>query len=65
MKFLVAFMLFALLVSTSSCTPLVVGSAAAGGAYVGYKLGQEGYSIKITKPVKGTKPESSQSQVNK
>ena len=39
----------------SGCTPLVVGGAAAGGAYVGYKAKEEGYSIHITKEVKGTK----------
>ncbi|WP_022670220.1 hypothetical protein [Hippea alviniae] len=44
-----------LLLSTTSCTPLLVCGAAAGGAYLGYKASEEGYSIKITKPVKGKK----------
>ncbi len=39
----------------SSCTPLLVGGAAAGGAYAGYKFKEEGYSIHITKEVKGKK----------
>ncbi|AEA33763.1 hypothetical protein [Hippea maritima] len=38
-----------------SCTPLLVGGAAAGGAYAGYKFSEEGYRINITKPVKGKK----------
>ncbi len=39
----------------SSCTPLLVGGAAAGGAYAGYKLHEDGYRIDITKEVKGKK----------
>ncbi len=42
----------------SGCTPLVVGGAAAGGAYAGYKYKEEGYSINITKEVKGKKANS-------
>ncbi len=37
----------------SSCTPLLVGGAAVGGAYTGYTLAKKGYTIQITKPVKG------------
>ncbi len=49
------------LLFTTSCTPLLIGGAAAGGAYAGYKAGKEGYSIKITKPVKGKKANTNKS----
>ncbi len=39
----------------SGCTPVLVGAAAGGGAYVGYKLHEAGYRIHLTKEVKGTK----------
>ncbi len=42
----------------SACTPLVVGGAAAGGAYAGYKFKEEGYSIHITKEVRGKKTDN-------
>ncbi len=42
----------------SGCTPLVVTTAAAGGAYVGYKIRDEGYKINITKEIKGSKDKS-------
>jgi len=45
----------ALATCVSSCTPALVAGALAGGAYAGYNLGREGYSIQITKPVKGKK----------
>ncbi|WP_025209825.1 hypothetical protein [Hippea sp. KM1] len=45
-----------------SCTPLLVGGAAAGGAYAGYKFAEEGYRINITKPVKGKKVEDNASE---
>ncbi len=44
---------------TTSCTPLLVVGAAGGGGYVGYKLAKEGYSIQITKPVKGKRVDNS------
>ncbi len=48
-----------LVFSLESCTPLLVGGAAAGGAYVGYTLARKGYTIQITKPVKGKKIDNS------
>ena len=42
-------------IGVSSCTPALIAGALAGGAYAGYNLGREGYSIQITKPVKGKK----------
>ncbi len=45
--------------SLESCTPLLVGGAAAGGAYAGYTLAKKGYTIQITKPVKGKKVDNS------
>ncbi len=47
--------------SLYGCTPLVVTGAAAGGAYVGYTLRDEGYKINITKEVKGSKPQEDNS----
>ncbi len=41
--------------SLTSCTPLLVGSAAIGGAYAGYTFAKKDYMIHITKPVKGKK----------
>ncbi len=38
-----------LVFNLSSCTPLLVGGAAAGGAYAGYKIKEKGYKIKIVK----------------
>jgi len=43
----------------TSCTPLLVGGAAAGGAYAGYTFAKKGYTIQITKPVKGKKADNS------
>ncbi len=45
--------------SLISCTPLLVGGAAAGGAYAGYTFAKKGYTIQITKPVKGKKVDNS------
>jgi len=49
------FTMIILAVGVSSCTPALVIGAASGGAYAGYTLGREGYTIQITKPVKGKK----------
>lgn len=61
MKKIIIFIVFLYLIGigVTSCTPLIVGGAAVGGAYAGYKLGREGYVIKITKPVKGKKVDNS------
>ena len=37
----------------SSCTPLLVGGAAAGSVYIVYKLHEEGCRVNITKDVEG------------
>ncbi len=66
MKKFVAFVgLFAILFAGAGCTPLVVGGAAAGGAYVGYKLRDEGYKISITKEIKGSKTSKSSDNATK
>ncbi len=57
MKSFFIWMLFLVIIASeiTSCTPAIVVGALAGGAYVGYTLGREGYTIHITKPVKGKK----------
>ncbi len=63
MKLLIFFMgIFFLAFQLNGCTPLVVGGAAAGGAYGGYKYKEEGYSIHITKEVKGKKADNQTTQ---
>jgi hypothetical protein len=63
MRFTILFALFAFVsFELSSCTPLLVGGAAAGGAYAGYKAKEEGYKINITKEVKGSKKETNDEQ---
>ena len=44
-----------LIFGATSCTPFLVGGAAAGGAYAGYKLHEEGYRIDLTKAVETPK----------
>lgn len=58
----IAFFSFALFfaMQISGCTPLLVGAAAGGGAYGGYKLHEAGYRIHLTKEVKGTKRKAGQ-----
>ncbi len=49
------FALAFLFVIVSSCTPVLVGGALAGGGYAGYKAHESGYRINVTKEAKGTK----------
>ncbi len=44
-----------LMFGIASCTPLLVGGAATGGAYTGYKLKEKGYTIDLTKAVEAPK----------
>ncbi len=54
-------LLFLSLFVVCSCTPLVVGTAAVGGAAVGYALRDEGYTIRVTKQAPGEKKKTENS----